>query len=92
MGTFYDLLKNVDGPGNARPVYIDGQYHRSIFTASFETDITFCWLAKKLARSGGAPIKINGHCIVSENWILTHPNEELKDYNYECNGNTSKRN
>lgn len=79
------VLPNIKGPSNAKPIYVDGHRYKSIFQASIDAEITFCWLAKKLAKNNGAPIKINNHHIVAESWLKKHPDYSYdKDKNDEC--------
>lgn len=65
----YNKFK-TNSPKNAIQLYIDGVRYRSLFSAATDTDITFCLLQKKIKASGGAPIKIHGKVIFSEQWLL----------------------
>lgn len=67
-----------DSPTNANQIYVDGKRYRSISSAAADTEITFCHIVNKLTESNGGPIVIKGHHLVSERWLLFHPDEILK--------------
>lgn len=62
-----------DTPANGIQLYIDGRRYRSLFAASTDSEITFCYLCRKVKEHDGAPFKIGNHTVVTEKWILAHP-------------------
>ena len=69
---FASLCDNGQAPANCKSVYIDGVRYRSLFVAGIDSDISFRWLAVKMAESQGAPVLIKNHLVVSEEWIRLH--------------------
>lgn len=66
-------VANSDTPKNGIQLYVDGKRYRSLFTASVDTEITFCYLSRQMRLHQGAPFKIGHHSIVSERWLLDNP-------------------
>ncbi len=55
------------------PVYVDGIRYRSLFEAGIESDVSYVSMSLKLKESKGAPVTIGYSVVVSESWILSHP-------------------
>lgn len=69
--------KKSDSPLNAKQVYINGKRYRSLSQAAADTELTFCYIANRMAQSKGAPVVINGKTVVTEKWLLNHPDQIL---------------
>lgn len=65
--------QNNPTPPNGTQLYLNGHRFRSIYAASIDSGLNFYWLATKLKATGGKSIKIKSISVVSEIWIISHP-------------------
>lgn len=56
-----------------KPVYVDGIRYRSYFEAGIDSGVSYVSISTRLKESGGAPVVIGYSVVVSESWILRHP-------------------
>lgn len=66
-------VKKTDSPANGTQIYVDGRRYRSIFEAASDTNLTYWNMAKKISDNKGAPCFVKKHKIVTEFWLLSHP-------------------
>lgn len=62
------------------PCYINGRRYESLCAGAIDWEMSYSYLyIKVIRRNGGGPTVISGNTIVTERWLLAHPEYRLRD-------------
>lgn len=56
-----------------KAVYVDAIRYRSFFEAGIDSGVSYVSISTRMKASGGAPTIIGYSVVVTEDWILKHP-------------------